>query len=157
MRLGGVLETCVYAADLEAAERFYAGVFGLEPFARAEGRHVFFRAGAGGVFLVFNAARTLAAAGDVGGVAVPTHGAMGPGHVAFRVPEWELAAWRARLEDAGVAIEAEIEWPGGGRSLYVRDPAGNSVELAPPRIWGLGEAPHQAGTGRRSHRMEGGP
>jgi aminoglycoside/choline kinase family phosphotransferase len=43
----------------------------------------------------------------------------------------------AVLADNGVAVEAEIAWPRGGSSLYVRDPAGNSVELAPARIWGL--------------------
>ena len=37
--------------------------------------------------------------------------------------------------DRGVAIEAEVEWPSGGRSLYFRDPAGNVVELAPPTLW----------------------
>ena len=35
----------------------------------------------------------------------------------------------------GVPIEAEIAWPQGGHSLYVRDPASNSVELATPSIW----------------------
>jgi predicted enzyme related to lactoylglutathione lyase len=38
-----------------------------------------------------------------------------------------------------VAIEKIVDWPGGGRSLYFRDPAGNSLELATPRIWGIGE------------------
>jgi catechol 2,3-dioxygenase-like lactoylglutathione lyase family enzyme len=38
---------------------------------------------------------------------------------------------------AGISIEAEIRWPRGGASVYVRDPAGNSVELAPARIWGI--------------------
>ena len=46
----------------------------------------------------------------------------------------------------GVAIEHEQTWPRGGRSFYVRDPAGNSIEFATPRIWGLPEA-----AGRRSH------
>jgi catechol 2,3-dioxygenase-like lactoylglutathione lyase family enzyme len=48
-----ILEACVYADDLAAAERFYAGVLGMEVIARVEGRHVFFRCG-GRVFLVFN-------------------------------------------------------------------------------------------------------
>lgn len=69
----------------------------------------------------------------------PPHGASGPGHVCFALPEAALEAWRRRLEAAGVAIEHEQAWPRGGRSLYVRDPAGNSVEFASPRIWGLGE------------------
>jgi catechol 2,3-dioxygenase-like lactoylglutathione lyase family enzyme len=132
----GVLETCLYARDLNAAARFYAEVLGLEAFARAAGRHVFFRCGAG-VLLLFNPEVTGSTPGAVGGVAVPAHGADGAGHVAFAVDESELPGWRARLAVHGVAIEAEIEWPRGGRSLYVRDPAGNSVELAPARIWGL--------------------
>jgi len=73
----------------------------------------------------------------VGDAAVPAHGARGPGHVCFRVAPDELPRWRERLEGAGLAIESEIHWPRGGASLYVRDPAGNSVELAPAMIWGI--------------------
>ena len=130
--LRGVLETCVYAADLEAAERFYAGVIGLELLSRVPGRHVFFRFDKG-VFLVFNPEATAASS------EVPPHGASGAGHVAFAVDESTLGAWRDRLATHGVALEAEVRWPSGGTSLYVRDPAGNSVELAPRRIWGLAD------------------
>ena len=132
----GVLETCLYARDLDAAARFYAEVLGLREIARDEGRHVFFRGGEG-VLLVFNPVGTGTAPGAVGGVPVPAHGAVGPGHVARAVAEEALPAWRERLAGHGVAIEAEIAWPRGGRSVYVRDPAGNSVELAPRRIWGI--------------------
>jgi catechol 2,3-dioxygenase-like lactoylglutathione lyase family enzyme len=134
LRVREVLETCVYASDLEAAERFYAGVLGLEVLGRVAGRHVFFRLGRG-VFLVFDPDATSVAAAH--GLPVPTHGARGPGHVAFAVPDAALDGWRERLARLGVAVEAEVAWPRGGRSLYVRDPAGNSVELAAPRIWGL--------------------
>lgn len=139
----GVLETCLYAADLAAAERFYGDLLGLRMFARDSERHVFFRCGPSMV-LVFNPARTSADAGDVAGVPVPTHGAYGPGHVCFRVPEAELPRWRERLTARGVPIEAEIRWPRGGSSLYVRDPAGNSVELAPASIWGVEEPAERA-------------
>ena len=67
----------------------------------------------------------------------PAHGARGSGHVCFRAEAPELDHWRVHLEHAEVAIEADFEWPGGGRSIYVRDPAGNSVEFAEPRIWNL--------------------
>lgn len=137
MRVEGVLETCLYATDLEAAERFYTGVLGLEVLTRSEGRHVFFRCGAG-VFLVFNPERTSSEQTEVGGVPVPLHGARGAGHMAFAVPEEELDGWKAHLARLGVAVEAEVRWPRGGRSLYLRDPAGNSVELAPPSIWAIG-------------------
>jgi hypothetical protein len=37
----------------------------------------------------------------------------------------------------GVEIESDFLWPSGGRSIYFRDPAGNCLEFADPRIWGL--------------------
>ena len=134
MAIESVLETCLYAEDLAAAERFYGDLLGLPIFAREQGRHVFFRCGAA-MLLVFDPTRTVSAAGEVNGVPVPRHGAHGAGHVCFRVPEAELPAWRERFTAAGIPIEAEVEWPRGGSSLYVRDPAGNSVELAPATIW----------------------
>lgn len=137
-RIPAVLETVVYCEDLPAAEAFYAGVLGLEPFQRVEGRHVFFRAGPG-VFLVFNPTVTGRDRTIVNGAPVPLHGTRGPGHVAFRVPESQLESWRRRLDRAGIEIESEVRWNSGGRSIYFRDPAGNSVELATASTWGLPE------------------
>lgn len=134
--VAGVLETCIYAEDLEAAEAFYRSILGLEAFQKAPGRHVFFRCGPHAVFLVFNPEATARPDMKLG---VPTHGAAGPGHVTFSIREAEMAAWRERLAEQGVDIEQEVDWPGGGRSLYFRDPAGNSVELASARIWRLPE------------------
>jgi catechol 2,3-dioxygenase-like lactoylglutathione lyase family enzyme len=126
-----VLETSLYAADLGAAEAFYRDVLGLQRIARVERRHVFFRCG-DGVLLVFNPAATAE-----GGGGIPGHGAVGPGHAAFAVGDDELEAWKDHLATNGVAIESELSWPGGGRSVYFRDPAGNSLELATPATWGL--------------------
>lgn len=132
MRALRILETALYASDLGAAERFYADVVDLELDSREEGRHAFFRCG-DAMLLVFDPAATSAGSGPI-----PAHGAHGPGHVAFAVADdAELDAWRARLIAADVEIESEVDWPGGGRSVYVRDPAGNSVELTTPRIWGI--------------------
>jgi catechol 2,3-dioxygenase-like lactoylglutathione lyase family enzyme len=128
-----ILETALYAADLDAAEAFYAGVLGLERVARSGDRHVFFRL-AGAMLLVFNPAETERPST---GLPVPPHGARGPGHVAFAAEAAGLDRWRARLEAARVAIEADFFWPNGARSIYVRDPAGNSVEFAEPRLWGF--------------------
>jgi catechol 2,3-dioxygenase-like lactoylglutathione lyase family enzyme len=57
--------------------------------------------------------------------------------VCFAIEDESIDAWRDRLRNRNVAIEYEQTWPRGGRSIYIRDPAGNSVELASPRIWGL--------------------
>jgi catechol 2,3-dioxygenase-like lactoylglutathione lyase family enzyme len=73
------------------------------------------------------------------GADVPAHGAHGAGHVCFAISDEAFAEWRQRLLASGTDIEAELTWPRGGRSLYFRDPAGNSVELASPRIWGISE------------------
>jgi len=131
MRPDGVIETCLYVDDLDAAAVFYRDVLGLELVAREAGRHVFLRCGASMV-LLFNPDRCSAD----GSSDVPRHGAHGPGHLALAVDNDELPAWRAHLEARGVAIEQVIERP-SGNSLYFRDPAGNSLELTTPAIWGL--------------------
>jgi catechol 2,3-dioxygenase-like lactoylglutathione lyase family enzyme len=127
----GVLETALYAGDLDAAEAFYSTVLELPLDSKADGRHLFFRCGHGMV-LIFDPAATAAEGGPV-----PAHGAMGPGHVAFAVAASELDAWVGQIERHGVEIEARVDWPAGGRSIYFRDPAGNSLELTTPQIWGL--------------------
>jgi catechol 2,3-dioxygenase-like lactoylglutathione lyase family enzyme len=145
MRVAGILETCLYAVDLEPVAAFYSDVLGLEEFARAVDRHVFFRAG-DGVFLLFNPERTSDPGHDL-----PPHGARGPGHVAFAVPATDILAWRDRLRRLDVPIEAEVKWPKGGLSLYIRDPAGNSVEFATRGIWSIPEPvlPPETRTDRR--------
>ena len=127
-----VIETCLYVDDLDAAAAFYTRVLGLEIFASVPGRHVFFRSGQG-MFLLFDAAET----GKPGMPGIPPHGATGPGHAAFAIPEKDLDAWRQKLAAEGVDIESDFEWPNGGRSLYFRDPAGNSIEVTTPRTWKL--------------------
>jgi len=134
-----VLETVLYVDDLDAAEHFYGEVLGLELDSKHAGLFAFFCCGAG-MLLLFEPGAAAS------GRKVPAHGAKGPGHVCFAVPEGELAAWQARLIAAGVAIEQEVSWPRGGRSFYFRDPAGNSLELATPRIWGLPEADESIGS-----------
>lgn len=132
----GILETALYADDLLAAERFYAQVVGLDVIGKVEGRHVFFRCGPN-VLLVFNPAATQTPPGPDAELPVPPHGARGPGHACFAASAAGIDAWKTRLAAHGVAVEAEIEWPRGGRSIYARDPAGNSIEWAEPRIWGM--------------------
>jgi catechol 2,3-dioxygenase-like lactoylglutathione lyase family enzyme len=132
MPLSRVLESCLYVTDLEAAERFYVQVLGLTLLTKQAGRHLFFRCGEQMV-LLFDAEESQKP-GEI-----PVHGAVGAGHLAFAVSNAEQLAWRERLAQHHVAIEREIDWPGGGHSLYFRDPSGNSLEFASPKIWGLRE------------------
>jgi catechol 2,3-dioxygenase-like lactoylglutathione lyase family enzyme len=132
MKATRIFETCLYAEDLAAAEQFYRDVLGLEVVYKNPERMLAFRCGPG-VLLVFNPRRT-----RVRDLPVPAHGTDGAGHMAFLTPPEELDAWREHLRSCGVAIETETNWPEGGCSVYFRDPAGNSVELAPPTLWGFG-------------------
>lgn len=134
-RPASILETVLYASDLAAAEDFYSNVLGLVLYDSAPPRQLFYRCG-NSMLLIFNPEMTRVV-GTGGKLPIPPHGATGPGHVCFRATAAEIDTWRQQLEAKGVAIEADFEWPGGGRSLYFRDPAANSLEFAEPRIWGL--------------------
>jgi catechol 2,3-dioxygenase-like lactoylglutathione lyase family enzyme len=133
MNVSQVLETCLYVDNLARAEAFYRDVLGLTVESRQEGRHVFFHCGSQ-MLLLFNPLASRQSSDNF-----PPHGALGPGHVAFAVREAQLPQWLVQLKHCGVPIERIVDWPQGGRSVYFRDPAGNSVELATPRIWGLAE------------------
>jgi catechol 2,3-dioxygenase-like lactoylglutathione lyase family enzyme len=135
MTPAGILETVLYAKDLGATEAFYREVLGLAPFVSVPGRHLFYRCG-NQVLLIFNPDATKVPPAP-GALPVPPHGALGPGHLCFRATAAEIDGWVRHLQARGIAIEADFEWPGGGRSVYFRDPAGNCLEMAEPRIWNL--------------------
>lgn len=136
MQPSAILESALYVTDLGAAEAFYGGVMGLERIAKAEGRHVFFRCGSG-VLLLFDAEATRQPPSPDARLPVPPHGTVGEGHLCFAATADEIDRWKAHLADSNIAIEADFEWPNGGRSIYFRDPSGNSIEFAEPRIWGV--------------------
>jgi catechol 2,3-dioxygenase-like lactoylglutathione lyase family enzyme len=87
--------------------------------------------------LLFNAEATKVPPPPGARLPVPPHGTVGKGHLCFAASAEEIESWRARLIDLGVEIEADFHWPSGGRSIYFRDPSGNSLEFAEPKIWNL--------------------
>jgi catechol 2,3-dioxygenase-like lactoylglutathione lyase family enzyme len=131
LKIHAIIETSIYVTDLDETDSFYQTILGLPVIAKEPGRHVFFQVGASNVLLAFIADATLK------GDQLPSHGAKGPGHFALGIDGNSLDAWRKKLQENGVAIEKEVEWPRGGKSIYFRDPAGNSVELITPGVWGL--------------------
>ncbi len=133
MKADEILESCLYVDDLESAKAFYGDVLGLELFEHHPTRHLFWKCG-NRMLLLF-----LARQSDTPDSDVPRHGAHGAGHVAFAVPDDDIPEWRAHFERSGVTVEQAVEWPQGGHSLYFRDPAGNSLEVASPKIWGIDE------------------
>jgi catechol 2,3-dioxygenase-like lactoylglutathione lyase family enzyme len=127
--IAGILETVLYVADLDRAERFYAEVMSLRQIGKEPGRHVFFRVGTG-VLLLFRADRTRKAG------TLPAHGAHGEIHLCLRIGSDAYATWLDRIKACGISIEREMAWP-NGRSFYFRDPDGNLLELADADIWPL--------------------
>jgi len=127
-RIHGVHETVLYAADVPSLVAFYGDVVGLSAIDPPDEHSAAFRLEDGNVLLVFDPRRTAEP-----GRFVPEHGTSGHGHVAFRVEGLDEHTDGLRASD--VQIEREITWPLGGRSVYFRDPAGNSVEFVEGEIW----------------------
>jgi len=131
LKIKAVIETAIYVDDLQATEEFYGGILGLQAIGKEPGRSVFFQVGDASVLLAFIAEITLK------GDHLPAHGTKGPGHFALGIAATDLQTWRQRLQENGVVIEKEVQWPKGGKSIYFRDPSGNSVELVTPGVWAL--------------------
>ena len=125
-----VYETVLYAADVAAAAAFYRDVIGLVLVEESSELMAVFAIGDGGHLLLFDPAQ--AAQPDR---FVPSHGTTGEGHVAFSVDSSRVEDIAAQLTALGLEVERDITWPLGGRSIYVRDPAGNSVELIGGEAW----------------------
>lgn len=134
----GTLESALYADDLDTAIAFWSGIIGLECFQHVPDRHAFFRVTnqpRPQVLLIFRADTTSQPTAPGARLPVPPHGARGAGHYCMAVATDSMNDWRTHLQNESIAIEADFCWPNGARSIYFRDPAGNSIELADPAIW----------------------
>ena len=126
----GMLETVLYyepPAQREM-ESFYSEVLGLRAVTRWDDGTAY-RVGPG-MLLLFDIEK-------LGERAEPysRHGAKGSGHACLEASPGEYDGWKERLAAHGVTIDHEARWPGGARSIYFRDPAGNLLEIADRDIW----------------------
>jgi catechol 2,3-dioxygenase-like lactoylglutathione lyase family enzyme len=122
----GVSELVLEVVDLEAAERFYAGVLGLPVVERWPGREAIW-----------------VMAGDRTRIGlwrpqVGLHGGRGGLHVHFamHIPAERYDAAVDHLRGQGQDVVEEQFSSGRGRAAYVNDPDGNVVELW---TWNVGE------------------
>lgn len=125
-----VYETILYAEDVAGVVAFYRDVLGLRLVDGLDELGAGFRLSGGALLLIFDPEQS-----SLAGRPVPSHGTRGAGHVAFQVDEAQLDLWRAHFQELGIGIEKEGSSEVGGRQLYVRDPAGNSVELVEGELW----------------------
>lgn len=129
----GLLETSLYARDLQRTAAFYRDLLGAETLVDSP-RLVAFDIAHRSVLLVFQAGATEDDLVDERG-RIPGHGGSGHTHFALSITARDLEEWRVRLTMRNIDIVGEYHWPRGGVSLYFQDPDGAVVELATPGLW----------------------
>lgn len=134
-RISGILETALYCADIGTSAEFYRRLFGFRTLLESD-RLIALDVAGKNVLLLFKAGATKEPAQTAGGV-IPSHGAVGPSHLAFSIASEDLASCEQKLSAAGVPIESTVSWPGGAKSLYFRDPDQHLVELLTPGFWSI--------------------
>jgi glyoxylase I family protein len=115
----------INVTDLERARRFYSEVLGLEEIARPafDFAGAWYRLGDRQLHLIVHpATRALRGTTEI---------SSREGHFAIAVRSYEEA--RARLEQAGVAIDARPRGRTPWAQIFLADPDGNLIELSAPR------------------------
>lgn len=128
MHFSQIKETCLYVQDLTRTEAFYKGRLNLKVIGRAEGRHVFFKAGSS-VLLCFLAGATKNER------KLPAHFGEGEMHLALEVPQKKYEKAKAWIQSNNIEIEHEQQWSENYKSFYFRDPDGHSIEIVPEGMW----------------------
>lgn len=123
-----IKETCLYIKDLDKAEEFYHDTLGLPLVSKADGRHIFFKAGSS-MLLCFIADATKEE------TRFPAHFAEGKQHMAFGVELKDYEAWKEKVIDLQIPITHEHTWSSGLKSFYFEDPDGNVLEIVPNELW----------------------
>jgi catechol-2,3-dioxygenase len=132
MKFSKIIETCIYASNLEEMKNFYINYLGLEFVSEEKGRSVFLKAGKS-MLLIFNPTNALNNTNKL----FPKHGAMTPPsiiHFALEIQKEDYEKWKYVLLDNKIYIEKEIELK-DSRSIYFHDPVGNLVEFITNNAW----------------------
>jgi catechol 2,3-dioxygenase-like lactoylglutathione lyase family enzyme len=138
MQVGGVLETALYVSDIQQSAEFYRRLFAF-PTLLENDRLIALDVGGRSILLLFPEGGTSEPfpIPSGGGVIPPHGGSRGGYHFAFSIAALDVQAWQGHLESKGVAVESVVNWPGGAKSIYFRDPDGNLAELISPGFWSI--------------------
>ena len=128
-----ILETCLSVTDLTRSRDFYSELFGYSVM-KSDERFCALSIEERQILILF------LKGSDPDGTTlpfgfIPAHGSNGQSHIGFSIPKESLPAWRERLTKHGVSVESSFAWPGGGVSIYFRDPDGHLLELLTPGVW----------------------
>lgn len=136
MKVGGILETALYVADVTRSAGFYRRVFGFPTLVESDRLIALDVAGKGVLLLFPEGGTTEPFPLPGGGGVIPPHGGSSGGyHFAFSIEREDVEAWKERLEAEGVPVESVVDWPGGATSVYFRDPDRNLAELITAGFW----------------------
>ena len=125
----GVLESSLYVDNVARSARFYEKIFGFHIISDFGERGCALQAGSFQVLLLFKKG---------GSRSIPSpHDGHGELHIAFAIPDSELASWEAWLAENGISVEEKRTWELGGQSVYFRDPDRHLVEIATPGVWSI--------------------
>ena len=123
MKVNKIIETVLYCDNVQEMFDFYQNVFNFEIIKADFPRGGFMWAGES-VLGIFNRSMT-----SQDGQLPPHHGATGPQHFAFEIPDEKYDYWKNHLLKKSIPIEKEIIWPGrknGAKSF--------SIVIFPPCI-----------------------
>jgi catechol 2,3-dioxygenase-like lactoylglutathione lyase family enzyme len=129
----GILETAISVGDVERSAAFYRRLFGFNTLFDSE-RLIALDVAGRDVLLLFKEGGTHEPVATPGGL-IPGHVGTGKSHFAFAIAASEFAEWQRRLESEGIGVESVVNWPGGAKSVYFRDPDEHLVELMTPGFW----------------------
>ena len=149
-RVGPVLETALYVADLDRSVAFYKRVLGFPPASEPNSTMRALRITASQVLLLFRKGGSVEATVTSYGTIPPTDGD-GSLHLTFFIPGPHFEIWQDRLRRSQVDIESALTWPAGGRSIYFRDPDNHLLELKTSR-WQGKELQSESGPGSFTRR-----
>ena len=115
-RLNGLRHLAILVPNLEACERFYVDILGMEVLHRANEDLVYLTCGNDNLSL--------------GRAFVPSSGEQAVDHYGFVVDSIdELHAWHAYLKECGVTLlDTPFAHGDGTWSFHLLDPAGNKVQ-----------------------------
>lgn len=131
--LNGIIETALYVSDVSRAADFYMRLFGFKPMLESD-RLVALDAGPRSVLLLFLSGATNEDFPADGGV-IPGHGPGGRTHFAFGINAADFDHWQRHLTENKIPVESTVQWQGGARSIYFRDPDDNLCEFIAPGFW----------------------